>query len=100
MPVFDKYCLPTPNQSEEVGKHIKIFEESVKRFMASSNAESYISDIMSCRDLLEYTILTGILMGMAYLVLLRYFGGPIIYLSIFCIVSTFGSAGYTLWDIS
>ena len=81
-------------------KILEIFEETAKQFMSSSNAEAYISDIMSCRDLLEYTILTGLLMGATYLVLLRYIGGPIIYLSIICILSTFGSAGYTLWDIS
>jgi len=68
--------------------------------MANSGADKHIADIMATRDLLAWAILTSFLIGFIYLIVLKFLGGVIIWISIFGMIGGTAVGGFMLWDTS
>jgi hypothetical protein len=57
----------------------------------------YIADIVACKNLLAWSMLTGFLIGFIYMVVLRVCGGPMIYISIVGMILGTGYGAFMLW---
>jgi hypothetical protein len=62
------------------------------------NIQKYISDIISAREVLLITLATGFLLGFVYMIVLRFFGGPMVYLTIFALLVCTICGGYMLFQ--
>jgi len=62
------------------------------------NIQKYISDIISAKEVLLITLATGFLLGFVYMIVLRLFGGPMIYLSIFALLIGSVVGGFMLFQ--
>ena len=81
---FGRFCAPSGKALEETA--IKTFEAEFNKYFGRFNIQSYLSDIVSAREILYWTLLSGFLIGFVYLIFLRLFGGPMVYLSILAII--------------
>jgi len=61
---------------------------------------AYLSDIMSVKDVLMYSLGSGFIIGFVYMIVLRCCGGPIIYLSILATIGGSGYGAFMLYQIS
>lgn len=63
--------------------------------MSSSGADKHVADIMAVSDLLFYSVLAAFFVGFIYMVVLRFLGGIIIWISILAIILfTLGGAAF------
>lgn len=79
-----RFCAPAGKALEQ--EALAGFEAAFNKYFGRFNIQSYISDIVAAREILYWTLLTGFLIGFIYLIFLRLFGGPIVYLSILAII--------------
>jgi len=55
---------------------------------------------MATKTVLAYSLATAFVIGFVYMIVLRLFGGPIIYLSIVGLIASTGSGGWMLYQTS
>lgn len=92
---LSQYCLP---DSEALKKDaLAAFKAEFNKYFGGMNIQKYISDIISARHILLITLLTGFLLGFVYMIVLRLFGGPMIYASIFALLIGSCAGGYMLF---
>lgn len=60
----------------------------------------YFSDIMATTEVLQIGLILAFIIGFVYMFILRFFAGPIVYLSIVGIISGITYGGYMLYDHS
>ena len=66
--------------------------------MSNSGADKHVADISAVSDLLFLTILAALIIAFIYLIVLRYLGGIIIWVTIFAIIIFTILGGFLLWQ--
>lgn len=64
------------------------------------NLQKYLGDIIAAREVLLITLATAFLLGFVYMLVLRLFGGPLIYLSILALFICSLGGGWMLFQQS
>jgi hypothetical protein len=54
--------------------------------MSQTGLSTHLGDIMATRGLLTITLFSAFFIGFVYMIIMRLFGGPLIYLSIMFII--------------
>jgi hypothetical protein len=91
---LSRFCVP---DSEALKKDaLSAFKAEFDKYFGGMNIQKYISDIISAKEVLLITLGIGFLLGFVYMIVLRLFGGPMIYLSIFALLIGSVVGGYML----
>lgn len=57
----------------------------------------YLNDILATKQVLFISLGTAFLVGFVYMIVLRFFGGPIIYLSLLALILSTAGGGYMIF---
>ena len=93
---LSRFCIPDSEALKDEG--MAAFKSEFNKYFGGMNIQKYISDIISAREVLFITLVTGFLLGFVYMIVLRFFGGPIIYASIFALLIGSVCGGYMLFQ--
>ena len=93
---LSRFCIPDSEALKDEG--MAAFKSEFNKYFGGMNIQKYISDIISAREVLVITLLTGFLLGFVYMIVLRFFGGPMVYLTIFALLVCTICGGYMLFQ--
>lgn len=99
-----KFCVPdfrSPNLQDASKLVINEFLNQFNSvFGGDLNIQVAINDVIAVYEPLLITLGSAFLIGFIYMICLRLCGGPIIYLSILCMMGASGVGGWLLWQKS
>lgn len=90
-----RFCVPDSEALKDDA--LAAFKAEFNKYFGGMNIQKYISDILAAREVLLITLGTGFFLGFVYMIVLRLFGGPMIYTSIFALLIGSVSGGYMLF---
>lgn len=94
-----KICAPNSEAMKTAA--VAQFKAQVwDKYVGQTGLTQYLADIMATKEPLAITLLTAFVIGFVYLILLRYLGGPIIYLSILGMILGSAGGGFMLYEQS
>uniref|UniRef100_A0A7S3ISV9 Choline transporter-like protein n=1 Tax=Strombidium inclinatum TaxID=197538 RepID=A0A7S3ISV9_9SPIT len=97
----NRFCVPDVGAAIEGNSSIVVeFKAQFDEYIGGSGIQTYISDIVACKDPLLISFGTAFLLGFIYMIVLRIAGGPIIYLSIVGLILGTAYGGYMLYETS
>lgn len=77
---------------------VKQFKEEFNKYFGGSGITQYLADIVAAKEVLIITLFTAFFIGFLYMLVLRLFGGPMIYLSILAMIVGTTIGGYMLYE--
>jgi hypothetical protein len=93
---FGQFCAPSGESLKEDA--VKVFESQFNAYFGKFNVQQYLTDIVHAREVLYWTLLSGFLIGFIYLIFLRLFGGPLVYISILAIILGTAYGGFMVYQ--
>ena len=90
-----RFCVPNSEEMKKAG--LAAFKAEFDKYFGGMNIQKYLADIIAAREVLFITILTWFLIGFVYMIVLRLFGGPMIYMSIIALIIGSALGGYMLY---
>lgn len=74
------------------------FNTQFNKYFGKYNVQAYLTDIISAREILMYTLLTGFFIGFVYMIFMRLFGGPLVYFSILGLILGTAYGGWMVYQ--
>jgi len=93
---LSRFCVPNSEALKQDA--LAAFKAEFNKYFGGMNIQKYVSDIISAKEVLLITLATGFVLGFVYMIVLRLFGGPMIYLSIFALLIGSICGGYMLFQ--
>lgn len=93
-----KFCVPTPDALKAAA--VSAFKDQYDKYFGDTGAMDVFNDMVATWEVIAGSIVTAFLLGFVFMIVLRFFGGPLIWGSIILIIGGTGFGGYMLWDYS
>ena len=91
-----RFCAPSGKAMEDTV--IAEFNTQFNKYFGKYNVQAYLTDIISAREILMYTLLTGFFIGFVYMIFMRLFGGPLVYFSILGLILGTAYGGWMVYQ--
>ena len=90
-----RFCVPDSEALKQDA--LAAFKAEFDKYLGGMNFQKYMADIVAAKEVLLITILTAFFIGFIYMIVLRLFGGPMIYISIVAMIIGSALGGYMLY---
>ena len=77
---------------------VKTFQEEFDKYFGNSGALDIVADIMATRWILLGALGSAFLIGFLYMIVLRFFAKPIVYITLAAVVLGTAYGGWMLYD--
>jgi choline transporter-like protein 2/4/5 len=91
-----RFCAPAGAALED--QALSAFKTAFSQYFGKYNIQSYLSDIVSAREILAWALLSGFLIGFVYMIFMRLFGGPLVYFSILGLILGTAYGGFMVYQ--
>jgi hypothetical protein len=101
--IGNSFCIPDPNkiaENEELMEQLESMTQAYTEVFYGNAIGEAFADAVAVYDVIFYMMLTAAGLGLVYMIIIRVFGGPIIYVSIILILISLGYAGYYCFEYS
>tara|TARA_B110000285_G_C15108587_1_gene609598 strand:- start:1271 stop:1930 length:660 start_codon:yes stop_codon:yes gene_type:complete len=91
-----RFCAPAGKALED--EAVKLFKTQFNQYFGRFNIQSYVADVVSAREILAWTLLSGFFIGFVYMIFMRLFGGPLVYFSILGLILGTAYGGWMVYQ--
>jgi hypothetical protein len=90
-----KFCVPTVDALAST--MVSAFKDEYDRYLGDTGALDVFNDIVAVWDLVAASVGAAFVLGFVFMIVLRFFGGPLIWTSIFLTIGGTAYGGYMLF---